>query len=137
MIDWLLVLLASLAGAPDPGCATLAVLDHRRAAALAQDDPAALLDVYPPGSPLLTADDSLLRAYRDRGLRLHGARVERLACRTTSAPEGRRVLAVVDRVGPATVTGGGAERALPRDRPTRREVVLVRTVEGWRVSAVR
>jgi hypothetical protein len=136
MIDWLLVLLTTFARA-DAGCVVLDALDERRTVALEHDDPAALADVYVPGSPLRTSDERLLAAYRERGLRLRGAGVETLGCRTTVERPGRLVVDVVDRVTATSVAGTDGERALPRDRPSRHVVELRRTADGWRVAAVR
>lgn len=137
MIDWLLVLVAALGGSPDPGCLVLGALDERRAHALEHDDPAALAQVYRPGSTLLAADEAVLDAYRERGLRLRGGRVERLACTTAQEEPGRFEVDVVDRVAEAAVEAPDGRRALPRDRPSRHVVTLVWTSEGWRVERVR
>ncbi len=135
MIAWLLALLASV-GATDPGCLVLGALDERRSAALEAGDAAALTDVYPSGSSLLASDRGLVEQYRARGLRLRGARLERLACSTVARGSSRYVVRVVDRLGTAQVEGSAA-RTLPRDRPTRRTVTIVRTEAGWRVGQVR
>ncbi len=136
MIDWLLVLVAVLGG-DDPGCLVLDALDERRAHALEHDDPDALARVYPPGSPLLAADRAVLDAYRERGLRLRGGGVERLACRTTREHAGRYEVDVVDRLAETTVETPDGRRTLPRDRPTRHVVTLAWTPDGWRVERVR
>jgi len=136
MIDWLLVLVSVL-GPADPGCLVLDALDERRAVALERDDPAALGQVYPDGSMLRAADERLLAAYRARGLRLHGARVEQLSCRTTQERAGVYVVDVVDRVGGVSARGADGERALPRDRPTRHVVELHHHPGGWRLAVVR
>lgn len=137
MIDWLLVLVAALGGSPDPGCLVLDALDERRAHALQRDDPAALTQVYRPGSTLLASDLAVLDAYRERGLRLRGAGVERLSCRTAEERPGRYEVDVVDRVSETAVETPDGRRALPLDRPTRHVVTLVGTPEGWRVERVR
>lgn len=137
MIDWLLVLVAALGGSSDPGCLVLGALDERRAHALAHDDPEALAEVYPPESTLLAADRAVLDAYRERGLRLRGGAVERLSCRTAAERPGRYEVDVVDRVSESAVEASDGRRALPRDRPTRHLVTLVRTPGGWRVERVR
>lgn len=136
MIDWLLLLVAAL-GPSDPGCLVLDTLDERRARALEQDDPEALARVYAPGSTLLAADRALIGAYRERGLRLHGGRVERLSCVTVREGPGRLEVDVVDRVAGASVVAPDGRRALPRDRPSRHVVTLAWTPEGWRVERVR
>ena len=136
MIDWLLVLVSVL-GPADPGCLVLDALDEHRARALEHDDPAALARVYPDGSGLRSADERPLAAYRARGLRLHGARVEQLECRTTDERPGVYVVDVVDRVAGASARGPDGTRTLPRDRPTRHVVELHHQDDGWRVVTVR
>jgi hypothetical protein len=59
------------------------------------------------------------------------------SCRVTERARHRVTLDVVDHLGPTWVhTADGRRRDLPRDRPTRRTVVLERVGDGWRVVAV-
>jgi hypothetical protein len=114
-------------------------LDRHRTRAYAQGDPALLSRVYLPGTRVLAADRRMLAAWIDRGATVSGVRLRVLRAdrlgRTVGA--GAR-LRVVDRLGPAVAhLPDGRQRALPRDRPTERVVVLVRTRHGWRIAASR
>ena len=133
---WLLA--ASLGGADhDPECLLLGGLDVVRARAFVEDDASRLRDVY-VDERAARADVGVLRSYRDRGLRLDGMLMVREACRVFARSPQRLTLEVVDRLGPtAVVSRSGETQALPHDRPTRRTVVLERSVEGWRVASVR
>ena len=83
------------------------------------------------------ADAEVLRSYRERGLRLDGMVLVRESCRVTERSRQRVTLDVVDHLGPTWVqTADGRRRDLPRDRPTRRTVVLERVGDVWRVAAV-
>lgn len=124
-------------GDDDPECLVLGGLDAVRAQAFVTGDEARLGDVY-VDQRAARADADVLRSYRERGLRLEGMVLVRETCRVTDRSPGRLTLDVVDHLGPTRVaTEGGDHRDLPRDRSTRRTVVLERTEGGWRVGAVR
>ena len=131
---WLLA--AMVGGGEDRECLLIGGLDAARTQAFVTDDEARVSDVYADGHAA-RADVDLLRSYRERGLRLEGMLLVRESCRVTARSRQRVTLDVVDRLGPTTVhTSDGRHRVLPRDRPTRRSVVLVRNGEVWRVGAV-
>lgn len=113
----------------------LALLDDGRSSAFVRADPSLLDDVYAPGSRLRAQDASLITKYAARGLEIADVRFEVLRLRVESASPRRTVLRVVDRLAPVRVRHpGGTWRTLPRDGPTDRRVVLVRTPVGWRIE---
>jgi hypothetical protein len=122
-------------GAPDPALAA-ARLTHRRVAALVAGNPAALASVTLPGSPAAAADLALAaRTWRDGPARRVGGGAEVLAVgpRDVSAATARvRVTArawVTDERAPEPGAG-------PRVAPRSVVLALVRSPDGWRVSAV-
>ena len=124
-------------GDDDPECLVLGGLDAVRTQAFVTGDEARLRDVY-ADQRAARADAGVLRSYRARGLRLEGMVLVRESCRVTDRSPGRITLDVVDHLGPTRVVmESGEHRDLPRDRSTRRTVVLERTDDGWRVGAVR
>ena len=133
---WLVV--AMIGGADsDPECLVLGGLDATRTRAFLVADPELLRDVY-VNAAVASTDVDVLREYRERGLRLEGMHMVREWCRVTDRSRRRLSLDVVDRLGPTSVrTADGHRTDLPRDRPTRRTVVLERTGQAWRVASVR
>lgn len=120
--------------------AALAVLrdwDRARAAAWRRTDLEALARLYTAGSPAGRADRALLAAYARRGLRVTGMRMQVADVAVRSASRDRIELVVTDRLVGATAVVGGARLGLPRDRWSRREMVLVRAGEAWRVGEIR
>lgn len=102
--------------------------DEQRAAAWAAGDVAGLRSLYVAGSPAGDADSAMLRAWRERGLRVEGMEMQLLSVQVRRRAPDLLVLDVVDRVV------GGA--LLPADLPTR-HVVTLRMVDGeWRVAGV-
>jgi hypothetical protein len=132
---WLLV--AWLGGTDDdPECLLLGGLDSVRTEAFVTGDVNRLHDVY-VDERSARADAEVLRSYRDRGLRLDGMVLVRESCRVTTRSRHRVALDVVDHLGPTRVhAADGRRRDLPRDRPTRRTVVLQRVGDVWRVAGV-
>jgi hypothetical protein len=132
------LLAAWLGGADqDPACLVLGGLDVVRAEAFVSGDDSRLLDVY-ADERAARADVEVLRSYRDHGLRLEGMLLVRESCRVTDRSPERISLDVVDHLGRTWVrTDRGGRRELPRDRDTRRTVVLEREGDVWRVAAVR
>ncbi len=119
--------------------AALAVLrawDVRRAAAWAAGDGAALGALYTDGSAAGRRDRAMLGRYGARGLRVRGMRMQMLAGEVRSRAAGRIVLVVTDRLAHAVAVGQGIRVGLPRDRATRRTVVLRRVAGEWRVARV-
>jgi hypothetical protein len=132
---WLLA--AWLGGADDDAeCLLLGGLDVVRTEAFVTGDVNRLRDVY-VDEPAVRADADVLRSYRERGLQLDGVVLVRDSCRVTERSRQRVTLEVVDHLGPTWVKTADDRRDLPRDRPTRRSVVLERVGEVWRVGAVR
>lgn len=120
----------------DPAAAAVA-LTHRRTAALAAADGAAVDALTVPGSPAASADAALVA-------RLAGARSEGLAARVASAvdagttADGDAVVAVTSALGAhvrVTPDGERLEVAGAADRTL--ELVLRWTDDGWRVLEVR
>ena len=130
-------LLAGWLGGADeaPECLLLGGLDVVRTEAFVTGEVARLRDVY-VDERAARADASVLRSYRERGLRLDGMVLVRESCRVTKRSRHRVILDVVDHLGPTQVHGDDGRRDLPRDRPTRRTVVLERVGDVWRVAAV-
>jgi hypothetical protein len=133
----LLLLAAVIGGADaDAECLLLGGLDIARTEAFVTGEVARLRDVY-ADERAAKADADVLRAYRERGLRLEGMVLVREWCRVTDRSPARITFEVVDRLGPTSVRADdGRRRDLPRDRPTRRTVVLERDGEVWRIAAV-
>ncbi|WP_182526557.1 hypothetical protein [Nocardioides dongkuii] len=128
---------ATAAAAPRTGAlAVLAAWDQRRSEAWADGDAAALADLYEPGSTAGRRDLAMLRAWRERGLRVTGLRMQVLDAEVIDTADARLVLRVTDRVAAARAVGRGLDATLPADRPTTRRITLVRHAEGWRVADV-
>jgi hypothetical protein len=137
LISLFCLLAAMLGGSGDaPECLLLGGLDAARTQAFVADDQERLGDVY-AGERAARADIGVLRSYRERGLRLEGMLLVRESCRVTASSRQRVTIDVVDRLGPTSVRQADGRRLdLPRDRPTRRTVVLERVGDVWRVAAV-
>ena len=132
---WLLA--AWLGGADaDAECQLLGALDVVRTEAFVTGDVDRLRDVYVDERAART-DADVLRSYRERGLRLDGMVLVRDSCRVTERSRQRVTLDVVDHLGPTWVETADGRGDLPRDRPTRRSVMLERVGDVWRVAAVR
>jgi hypothetical protein len=108
--------------------------DRVRAAAWARGSPAALRRLYVAGAG--ASDVRLLEAYRQRGLRVAGLRVQVLALDVVHHEPGRWLLRVTDRVAGGAAVGAGVREPLPRDRATTRTLRLVRPAGEWRMAAV-
>ena len=131
---WLLA--AWLGAADDVDCLVLGGLDLVRTEAFVTGEVDRLSDVY-VDERAARADADVLRSYRERGLRLEGMVLVRDSCRVKDRSRHRVTLDVVDHLRPTWVqTAEGRRRELPRDRPTRRTVVLERVGDVWRVAAV-
>lgn len=123
-------------GDDDPECLVLGGLDAVRAQAFVSGEVARLGDVYLDDRAART-DADVLRSYRERELQLEGMVLVRESCRVSDRSGRSITLDVVDHLGPTRViTATGDTRDLPRDRSTRRTVVLERTDDGWRVASV-
>ena len=124
-------------GDHDPECLLLGGLDAVRTQAFVRGDEARLLDVY-VDERAARADTEVLRSYRERARRFEGMVLVRESCRVTDRARVAITLDVIDRLGPTWVRSeDGDSHALPRDRSTRRTVVLERTDDSWRVAGVR
>lgn len=133
-----LVLLASLVAAlvPPQPLDVLRDWDARREAAWVAGSPAAVRELYLPGSSAGEYDARLLRRYRDRGLHVHRLRTQVLRAAVLEQRPDRLVLRVTDRVAVLEVTRAGESVRLPRDG-ARTRVVELRLVEGrWLVADV-
>jgi hypothetical protein len=108
--------------------------DDRRARAYARGDPAALAALYVAGSRSGAADAAVLRGYVDRGLRVTGMRTQVLGADVVRRVGRRLVVEVTDVLLGAVARSGERGWALPRDRPSRRRVVLVQEDGRWRVK---
>ena len=138
-MDWfpaLLAALASILGSDDLRWAgVLSDLDDVRAEAFATADPEILDRVYVSGSAARDVDAARIRDYQLRGAHVVGADLIVLSCHVKDASADRVSLDVIDRLAAADVVwADGTTRALPRDLPTQRVVMLVRTADGWRIA---
>jgi hypothetical protein len=114
--------------------------DRRRAAAFAAGDRHALARLYVPGSRARASDLALLAAYRQRGLRVSGMRMQLLDVEELARSPRRWELRVTDRlVGRVAVTSAAGKTRLPRDRASVHDVTFERTARqaAWRVLSVR
>ena len=138
LIGLLWLVAAWLGGADhDAECLLLGGLDAARAQAFTTGDRERLSEVY-VDEHAARPDVEVLESYRERGLRLDGMLLVRESCRVLDRSKRKLTFDVVDRLGRTTVrTADGHRRGLPRDRPTRRTIVLAHTAAGWRVAAVR
>lgn len=102
--------------------------DEDRAAAWAAGDVAELRSLYTHGSGAGRADAAMLRAWRDRGLRVERLEMQLLSVQVRKQAPDLLVLDVVDRLV--------SDAYLPSDLPTR-HLITLRVVEGeWRVASV-
>jgi hypothetical protein len=114
----------------------LAAWDRSRAAAYSAGDVAVLRALYVPGAPAGRHDVAVLRRYAARGLEVRDLGLQRSAAEVVVATDRRLSVVVVERLAAGRVVSGGAEVALPADRPERRVVRLVRGARGWQVASV-
>jgi hypothetical protein len=110
--------------------------DARRSAAWAAGDPAQLRALYVRGSPTGRVDAAMLRAWRERGLRVQGMHMQLLRVVVRRASGARLDLVVTDRLAGGVAVGDGVRLPLPRDGVSTRRIVLVRAAGEWRVAAV-
>jgi hypothetical protein len=110
--------------------------DERRAAAYARGDVAALRALYADGSAAGARDTRLLEEYVDRGLVVEGLRQQLLEVELLDDAPHRLTVRVRDRLAGASVVAAGRRVALPRDRPSTTDVVLVRQDADWLVWSV-
>lgn len=119
---------------------SLAVLrdwDRSRARAWAEGDVAALRALYVRGSPVGERDVEMLRAWLRRGLRVEGMAMQVLAVELRRRTDRRIVLVVTDRLSGAVGVRprSGEQVALPRDGPSTRRLVFVRSGDAWLLSS--
>jgi hypothetical protein len=135
VVHQLLVGVLALGPAQPAGAsAVLHDWDDRRAAAWAACDPTSLGSLYVTGSAAGRADVAMLRAWRERGLRVHGMRMQLLGLRVRHVTATRLELDVTDRLTGAVARGPGVRLRLPEGEASVRRVVLVRTGGSWRVA---
>jgi hypothetical protein len=118
---------------PEP-VRVLRAWDARRAEAWARGSPADLRQLYVGEAG--RADRALLRAYRDRGLRVEEMEAQLLAVEVLDRSPRSWTLRVTDRLRRAVAVEGTRRVTLPRDRPSVRQVRLVRVGGAWRVAEV-
>ncbi|TNM39421.1 hypothetical protein FHP29_10930 [Nocardioides albidus] len=114
--------------------AALAVLrdwDRARARAWADGDAGALRGLYVERSAAGEHDVAMLRAWLRRGLRVRDLEMQVLRVELRRQTERRIVLVVTDRLAGASATGRGRRVVLPRDGPSTRRLVFVRTGDRW------
>jgi hypothetical protein len=111
--------------------------DRERAVAYATGSASRLRALYVPGAAVGVADLRVLHGWSRRGLRVSGMRTQVLALSVLDASPDRMTLRLTDRLTGAVARGGGVPVLLPRDRPSTRELTLVRGQGRWRVAAVR
>jgi len=139
-MDWLWVLIVAIRGvSPSPSdqwASRLTELDEVRAHAFATADTDLLDEVYTRGSDARRSDAVTIGAYAVRGGRVAGAELRVLSCAVVRESANEVTLDVVDQLAAARVEwGDGTATALPRDRPSRRWVTIVRESDGWRIAA--
>jgi hypothetical protein len=127
---------------PDPESGhwsrVLAALDRRREIAFSTDRPGLLATVYDRDSTALSHDRATMAAYRARGLRLVGVRLQIRWVHVLAEQPRRAVLVVRDQLGRVVaVDGNGWRTQLPRDLPTTHRITVVRTPNGWRIAVTR
>jgi hypothetical protein len=134
---------ASPAASPAPSASVpewtrlLDELDAHRAEAFAAADPALLMQVYAPTSPLLPTDRAAIARLRAAGQTAKRVRHTVRKSTTTSYDGERAVLRVVDALSSYDVMSAGrvVQRGAPRGDATF-VVTLVRTARGWRLLEV-
>lgn len=111
--------------------------DRARARAWAAGDPAALSELYVPGSRTGVRDRAMLARYLRRGLRVEQLELQRLSVRVLRQDDALLVLRVRDRLVRAVAVGRDGAVLLPRGG-VRDHLVTLQCVEGaWRVVEVR
>lgn len=129
-----------LAGPPPADwAAVVRGLDRVRAQAFAAADPAALREVYAPGSAALATDTARLTELRSRGLRGEGLSVQIVDVALRAAGTGSVELAVVDRLDRYTLTDRHhrVRASMPGRGEAGWQVRLVPSgTGGWRIEAV-
>ncbi|MCL3836697.1 hypothetical protein [Aeromicrobium duanguangcaii] len=130
MGEWIAALVALVVPGTG-GCDALAALDVVRTTAWTTGDDRLLAEVYGDGAG--RPDIERLRAWRERGITVEGARTIRASCRDRG-PGG---VEVVERLGPTVaVMPDGSRRTLPADGWSRRTVTLDREGGRWRIVRV-
>lgn len=110
--------------------------DRDRAEAWAAGDAAALAQLYVDGSRAGERDVAMLRRWTERGLRVHGMRMQVLRVDVRRTSERRLVLVVTDRLTGAVAVRetDGARWDLPADRAETRRLVFRQTSDGWQLA---
>lgn len=120
-----------------PAAQVLRHWDARRAAAYAAGSSRLLADLYVDGSRAGASDVRLLRAYRARGWRVTGMRMQVLAIRVLERRSEHLRVEVTDRLEHAVAVRDGQRVVLPRDRSSTRRISFERGADAeWRVAAV-
>lgn len=126
----------AVAGPTEPrSLRVLHAWDARRAAAYSRGDVAALRGLYVRGASAGEQDVAMLRRYVARGLTVEHLVMQVVEADVLVDRRGVVRLRVCERVADGRVTGAGAPVSLPRDRPDRHEVTLVRRDGRWLVRS--
>jgi hypothetical protein len=130
----------STTAAASPGAeralAVLRAWDRRRSAAWSRGDPAALGELYAPGSRAGRGDVADLLRWRRRGLRVVGLRQQVLALRVVRQGHvrpARIVVLVTDRTVDGVAVGRGRRTPVPQSAWATQRVSLRREAGVWRV----
>jgi hypothetical protein len=110
--------------------------DHRRAAAWARGDAAALAGLYTSGSGTGAHDVGDLRRWRSRGLRVVGLVQQVAELRVLVETSRRLVLTVTERTLDGVAVGHHRRTALPRSAWSRHRIRLRRAHGQWLVEEV-
>lgn len=125
MTWWWVLVLSLQVQSPDSCEGHLLSLDRQRAAAYATADPVRLHRVYTADSAARQRDVEVIEQYRERGGTVIGALPQVAECAVRKATSTSLDLEVVDTLGPTRVRwADGTHTQLPRDQPTRRNLVL-------------
>ncbi|HET6561451.1 MAG TPA: hypothetical protein VFG72_06220 [Marmoricola sp.] len=116
--------------------AVLSRWDEQRAAAYSSGDVAALRRLYVRGTAAGRNDVRMLRGYVSRGLEVRDLELQRSQVAVLTSTDLRLRVELRERLAGATIVAAGTEVSLPRDRPERRVVTLVRSRTRWRVTSV-
>lgn len=130
---------ASVGAAPTDWTAVVTGLDRSRALAFGRSDPAALRQVYAPGSDLRAGDEEVLRSLQARRVVARGL-AHRLLSVGVVSDRGERVeLRVAEQLSAYALVGSRGDVVERHTAGPVQQVVMVldRGAAGWRVLALR
>jgi hypothetical protein len=113
----------------------LAGLEEARAQAFERADPAALANVYLPGTAIAVADQEVLSQVMDRGAHVSALPMRILSLRVESVSATQVVLRVQEQLGAYDYLDTQGKVLYHQDAspPRTDDVTLVHTVAGWRI----